>query len=276
VPIIPNTGTRRAVLRILYSFIILFFFYHAAEYMILFKNSSIGFIIIQLLFFIVAWNLGNWNNKTGLAFWGLPFTREIPGYILIGLPLGIILYAVPFLASLALGTERISTIPGITAGFIESLPFAFGVIFSSFSEDILTRGIVFRLFHKKVKNFWITVISATVYLLNHIYRLNDGTDKLLYIFLLGIVFIIPVLLTQNLWITGSMHWAGNTFFFITHSVIQTESIEGSFSPDFLFAIWIAICIPLVWFITRLFATRKILSMDNPVNQTSNPIKNEHA
>jgi membrane protease YdiL (CAAX protease family) len=271
-----NMDRQREVLKIVISFIILFLFYHAAEYMILFKNNSVGFIILQLLFFIAAWILGNWCKKAGLAFWGLPFIREIPGYILIGLPLGIILYAIPFLISLALGTEVIMKIPSLAAGFVQSLLFAFGVIFSSFSEDILARGIVFRLLHKKVKNIWITIISATVYLLNHIYRLNDGADTLLYIFLLGVVFIVPVFFTRNLWLTGSMHWAGNTFFFITHSVIQTESIEGTFSPNYLFAIWIAIYVPVVWYITRFFATRKVLSIDNPINQTSNSKKHDPA
>ncbi len=152
----------------------------------------------------------------------------------------------------------VSHIPGMAAGIYASLPFAFGVLFSSLSEDILTRGIVFRLFHKKVKNSWIALISATVYLLNHIYRLNDGRDKLLYIFLLGIVFIIPVFFTQNLWVTGSMHWAGNTFFFITHSVIRTEAPDGILSPDILFALWIALYIPLVWYIIRKIAPRKII------------------
>jgi membrane protease YdiL (CAAX protease family) len=274
VQIMPDMDKRRDILKILFSFIILFFLYHAAEYMILFKNNGSGFIIFQLIFFIVAWILGNWNRKTGLAFWGLPFTKEVTGYILIGLPLGVILYAIPFLISLALGIELISYIPGIADGFITSLPFASGVIFSSFSEDILTRGIVFRLLNNKVKNIWITIVSATVYLLNHIYRLNDGTDKLVYIFLLGIVLIIPVFLTQNLWITGFMHWAGNTFFFITHSVILTKNIEGSFPPDFLFAIWIALYIPVVWYVTRIFANRKMLPENNPITPSYNNKKND--
>lgn len=260
---------QRAVLKILLSFIILFLLYHAAEYMILFKSNNLGFFIFQLVFFIVAWILGNWNTKTGLAFWGLPFTREIPRYILMGVPLGIILYAVPFLISLALGTETISKMPGIADGIIRTLPFAFGVIFSSFSEDILTRGVVFRLLNNKVRKVWIALISATVYLLNHIYRLNDGTDKLLYIYLLGIIFIIPVFFAQNLWITGSMHWAGNTFFFVMHNVVQTESIDGRLSPDFLFAIWIAAYIPVVWYISRLFTPRKVLPDFNPTNPSHN-------
>jgi membrane protease YdiL (CAAX protease family) len=255
--IMPKKDSGNEVLKIVISFIILFFFYHAAEYMILFKSSGYGFILLQLFFFVAAWILGNWNNKNGLAFWGLPFTRNILRYVLIGIPLGLILYAVPFLISLYLRVELVSYIPGLTAGIYATLPFTLGVFFSSLSEDILTRGIVFRLFHKKIKNSWIALISATVYLLNHIYRLNDGTGKLLYIFLLGIVFIIPVFFAQNLWITGMMHWAGNTFFFVTHSVIRTETPEGILSPDILFALWIAVYIPIVWYINRKIVIRKI-------------------
>lgn len=269
-----NNETRRELWKILISFIILFFFYHAAEYMILFKNNTAGFFIFQLLFFMAAWLLGNWTRRSGLACWGLPFTRRIPKYILIGLPLGILLYAVPFLVSLGNGTEQVTYVPAVTAIFTGSLPFAFGVIFSSFSEDILTRGIVFRLLNNRIKNIPVIIISAAVYLLNHIYRLNDGSDKLLYIFLLGILLIIPVFFSQNLWITGTMHWAGNTFFYITHNVILTQTMDDKLSPDFLFAIWIAVYIPLVIYIFRIFKTRKVLPDFKPMNPSTNNSQND--
>jgi uncharacterized protein len=244
----------RDILKILISFVVLFALYHLAEFMLLFKNSISGFFVFQFLFFLSAWILGNWNQKNGFDFWALSFSKLKTKYVIIGIVLGIILYGIPYIISLSLGIEFISKIPIWTDILKASIPFAFGVIFSSFSEDILTRATVFRLFNNKIKTRWIVLISAMVYLLNHIYRLNDGFDTLSYLLLLGVLFIIPLIFTKNLWITGFMHWSGNTFFYVTHNVVQTENNLNYITPNQIFAIWILILIPIIWYFFRRFKT----------------------
>jgi uncharacterized protein len=245
------------IFKISVSFVVLFILYHSAEYMILFKNHIGGFFIFQFLFFLSAWILGNWNHKNGFGFWALSFPRLKTKHILTGIISGIILYAVPYLFSLSLGIEFISTIPPLAFILKASIPFSFGVIFSSFAEDILTRATVFRLLNNKIKTGWIILISSILYLLNHIYRLNEGLDTLCYIFLLGVLFIIPLVITNNLWITGFMHWAGNTFFFVSHNVIQTDSNLNYVTPNQVFIIWILILIPTIWYLLRKFKSRLI-------------------
>ncbi len=255
----PNVhSTKSNTLKIVLAFVILFALYHLAEYMIVFKNNVLGFFIFQLLFFLSAWLLGNWYNKSGLKSWGLPFSKRIFKNIFIGILLGVLLYAVPYVVSLALGIETIVNFPDITTLLKLGLPFALGVLFSSFSEDILTRGLVFTYFNKKISTLALILLSASIYLLNHIYRLADGMDTLLYLFLLGVIFIIPLVNTKNLWLTGSMHWAGNTFFFITHNVIQTETGNDFISANYLFSIWLVLFIPAIWFLSKY----KYLSNEN--------------
>ena len=229
---------------------LLFIIYHCAEYMIVFKNNPVDFFLFQGLFFILAWIFGNWYTQDGLTAWGMPFKRKAIKLILWGLATGIFLYGLPFAISLLFGVEQIIKIPNLKTIFNASLPFAIGVLFSSFSEDILTRGIVYKQFHKKVKPHWLAIGSALVYLLNHIYRLADGPESWSYIFLLGIILIIPVIITKNLWFTGAMHWSGNLFFYITHNVILTESQQGHISPNYLFAICLLIMIPIIWLFTK--------------------------
>ena len=235
-----------AIVKIIISFIILFVCYHLAEYMILFRNSPAGFFLFQILFFIVAYILGNWSNKTGLSYWGLPLTCKIYTYILIGAPLGILLYAIPFFLSLVFRIEIIKNIPALHIIMESTAPFIFGLVFSSFSEDILTRGIVYRLLNGKLKNIWIVLISSLIFLSNHIYRLNDGYDTLLYLFFLGVVLTIPLFFTKNIWVTGFMHWAGNSFFYVTHNVFQTDNGLSPIKPNLFFAFWIILYIPMVW------------------------------
>lgn len=243
------------IIKISISFVVLFVLYHAAEYMILFKNSTIGFLLFQFLFFLSAWLLGNWNQRNGLGCWGLSFAKLRIKHLLVGVILGLLLYAVPFIISVTFGIESIKEIPSLINILKTGAPFAFGVFFSSFSEDILTRGTVFRLLQGKTKTAWIIILSAFIYLLNHIYRLNDGMDTLAYLFLLGVLFIIPLLTTKSLWITGFMHWAGNTFFFITHNVIQTENTPDSISPNLIFVLWITVLIPTVWYFFGRFKSK---------------------
>ena len=230
------------------SFVVLFILYHSAEYAVVFKNNVALFFIFQFLFFLSAWILGNWIGKNGLGFYGLSLSAFRVKYFLIGIISGVVLYAVPFIVSLSLGIESMTNIPHWIDIVKSSIPFSFGVWFTSFSEDVLTRGTVFGLFNKKLKNVGIILISALLYLLNHIYRINDGFETVSYIFLLGVLFIIPVVITQNLWITGFMHWSGNTFFYITHNIIQTDSQTSFLTPNQIFSIWIMILIPIAYYL----------------------------
>ena len=218
--------------------------------MIVFLNDPVSFFLFQGLFFLLAWVLGNWYSNNGLAAWGLPFRARALGLFLWGIPMGIFLYGFSYTISLWAGVEYIIKIPDLNAIFTLSLPFAIGVLFSSFSEDILTRGIIFKHFHTTLKPHWLAIGSALVYLCNHIYRLSDGLESWSYIFMLGIVLIIPVLNTKNLWFTGAMHWAGNVFFYVTHNVIQTDTAEGIISPNYLFAVCLLLMTPIVYFLTK--------------------------
>ncbi|WP_417429814.1 type II CAAX prenyl endopeptidase Rce1 family protein [Halpernia sp.] len=253
-----NLKTRNfGALKIGVSFIVLFVLYHSAEYMILFKNNIFGFFGFQLLFFIAAWFLGNWNKMNGFTFWGLSFSKLKLKYFLIGIFLGLLLYGVPYLISLSIGAEFITNIPHWKDILKLSLPFAFGVMFSSFSEDVLTRATIYNLFNNKIKVIGIVLISSLVYLLNHIYRLNEGLETLSYIFFLGFLLIIPLILTKNLWITGFMHWSGNVFFYITHNVIQTESGTYFLTPNQIFLIWILILIPILYYLGSKYKEKLI-------------------
>lgn len=237
-------------LKIFFSFSLLFLLYHVAEYWIIFQNNVLLFFIFQILFFVAAFFLGNWYSRNGLATWRLTLSSKIAKRALAGIILGVLLYAIPFILALLLKIESISEIPPIAEIVKNSLPFAIGVFFTSFSEDILTRGLIFSHFRKKMKPVFLILFSASVYLLNHIYRLNDGFETLSYIFLLGIVFIIPLLNSKDLWITGFMHWAGNVFFYISHEVIKVEENSSVMSYNTLFSLTLLLMIPLVWMITK--------------------------
>jgi uncharacterized protein len=248
---------RKNNLQFFISFAILFILYHGAEYMIVFKNSIPGFFALQALFFVAAWILGKWYSANGLSAWGLLFNTKTIRNLFIGMIAGILIYGITFFLSIRLGIETIVSVPPTATIIKKSLPFVLGVFFSSLSEDVLTRGTIYAHYNTKVKPGFLVLLSASVYLFNHIYRLADGLEAWSYIFLLGIIFIIPLVLTKQLWLTAGMHWAGNSFFFISHSVVITGTGNSHFSSNYLFAIILAAFIPALYYgLKRNLTTEK--------------------
>ncbi len=246
--------------KIFFCFLILFLVYHIAEYWIMFHNNILLFFIFQFLFFALAFVLGHWYSGNGLTAWRLPFKPKIIRRALLGIVLGVLLYGIPFMLALILRIETIAETPSGLEILKNSLPFAFGVFLTSFSEDILTRGVLFAHFKGKIKPIFLVLFSALVYLLNHIYRWNDGFETWSYLFLLGIIFMIPLLHSKDLWTTGFMHWAGNVFFYISHEVILVRETSGALSYNVLFSITLILMIPVIWLVTR-----KTVSKENRIN-----------
>lgn len=105
----------------------------------------------------------------------------------------------------------------------------------SIAEDILTRGYLFGHLKFMKPLGWI-VLSAIIYVLNHIWRLNDGLAVLTYLFILGIVLAFTVTLTKSLWLAFGIHWGANIAFESSNSIIQTKTIVQHDGPTWLLAL----------------------------------------
>lgn len=238
----------KKALPVIIGFALLFIIYHAAEYMILFKKNAAGFLGFQILFFIAAWLIAKWQCKTGLSSWGLDTKKRWLMHLGLGMLMGLMLYGLTFLISLLSGAEKINTVPNIASAAAPFGLFVFGNFFSSFSEDVLTRGYVYKHLHGKIGNGFLGLLSALIYILNHIYRLNEGIETILYLFALGVVFVIPLLLTKRLWFTSGMHWAGNCFFYLTHELIKTGSSGKALSPNYILVLCILVVMPVNYYL----------------------------
>src|SRR5437660_10626929 len=96
------------VVKALTGFIVLFGLYHGAEYAILYKNSSWGFLGFQFLFFISAWLIGRWQFGTGLSSWGLDRRKYFLMHLLMGMVMGIPVYEIILLIIIITGAEVIA------------------------------------------------------------------------------------------------------------------------------------------------------------------------
>lgn len=238
------------LLKAITGFVLLFACYHAAEYMMLFQNSPTGFLGLSIIFLAAAGAIAKWQGFDGLSAWGLVFKKSARGQLGTGLLVGICIYTLYTVTSLFLDIDRIKEIPPVTVFISQFALFAFGTFFSSLSEDILTRGYLYRFFHKNTKPYLLVFISAALYVLNHIYRLTDGVAVLSYLFVIGIFLMLAMVRTGNIWLTLGLHWAGNIVYHTSNSVMHTVNGKGKFPGEILYIIFLLLLIPITWFISQ--------------------------
>lgn len=241
---------KMALLKALIGFITLFACYHAAEYMLLFRNDPTGFFILSIVFFILAWLLAKWQGFTGLSAWGMVMNKQGAKQLLSGLLVGGCIYTLYTLTVLWLDIDRIKEVPPLSVFISQFFLFAIGTFLSSLSEDVLTRGYVFRFLHGKMSAVVLIAFSSILYLLNHIYRLQEGPMFWSYILIIGIFLMLAMVRTGNIWLTLGLHWAGNIVYHSTHSILHTVRGQGKFSGDLMYLFFLLLLIPVTYFISK--------------------------
>ena len=238
------------MLKILAGFAILFTCYHAAEYMMLFQNSPVGFLLLSIFFFAVAWLVAKWHGMSGLSAWGIVLEKKAWKQLALGLLAGGIVYTLYFFTSLRLDIERIKEIPPAGIFISQFCLFTFGTFFSSLSEDVFIRGYLYKFLNGKINSYSLVALSSVVYLLNHIYRLTEGPGFWIYILIIGVFLMLALVRTGNIWLTLGLHWSGNIVYHTTNSIMHTEAGKGVFSGKLLYILFLLLLVPVTYFISK--------------------------
>lgn len=242
-------------LKIITGFLLLFACYHAAEYCMLFRNNPLDFLALSVLFFPVAFFIARWQGDKNLHGWGLSVKKTFPAFLLTGLLSGLVLSSLLFLTCLALKIEVVAFVPPMPQAISQAALLIFGCAFSSLTEDVLTRGYLYRHLKSRWSKPMLVLFSALVYALNHIHRLNEPV-YFLYVFVLGIQLVIPLLVTGNIWYTLGVHWAGNIVYHLTNNVLHTTSGSNPFPGIVVAIVFVVFSIPLHYFLGCRLAGRK--------------------
>lgn len=243
--------SQKAIFSFITGFLILFFVYHFPEFFSAFwimATFKIGFLVIA---FIVASVQGK-----GLSGYGLGFKSTWAANLLKGLLTGILFFALSVYISVKLGYEGVTEIASFKT-IINQLPMLLLMTaIPSIAEDILTRGYLYA--HLKfMKPLGWVVLSSVVYVLNHIWRLQDGPAVLTYLFILGVVLAVAVWVTKSLWLAFGIHWGANITFESTNSFVHTKTLVQHEGPTWLLA--------ASW--TLLLAILAILYLKRNLNKT---------
>lgn len=160
---------------------------------------------------LAAWPVGRWLGYRGYDAYALTGRHGM-----FWLAAGLLLAGLANLASLALGLGL-----GIFAwkggGAVDLSAFAPGTFVMaavstfvpSLAEDILTRGFWWRASGIRWTGPGFVAFTATVYTLNHIYRLANGPAEWLMLFSFGVAYASAMLRSGSLWSAVGLHWGWN-------------------------------------------------------------------
>ena len=97
---------------------------------------------------------------------------------------------------------------------------------------------------------WLIVISATVYVLNHIFRLTRP-DVLLYLFILGVLLMWCYVTTGTLWLTLGIHWGSNIAYQSFSNLVSFNSIKETGLENYILAACYAFAFLLVIILNKV-------------------------
>lgn len=216
---------------IITGFIILFFVYHFPEF---FQSFAIT-AVFKIGFLITAIFLSRLQGWKFLEGYGLSFTGKWLSLLVGGLLVGFISFSISILLSVGLKFEELINIQTFYF-FLKSLPITLLMtFFPSIAEDILTRGYLFGHLKSLKPILWI-LLSASIYVLNHIWRLNDDLSVISYLFLLGVVLSLTVDMTKSLWLALGIHWGSNIAFELSNAGLRLNNIGNTNASTWMLSI----------------------------------------
>ncbi|EJF09281.1 CPBP family intramembrane glutamic endopeptidase [Pontibacter sp. BAB1700] len=223
----------RSLLSCAAGFFLLFAIYHFPEFFTSFWIMA----LFKTGFIVAAFFLARAQGWTGLGGYGLSLKDKWLRQLLVGLLLGLTFFILSFYLSVLLGYESI--VPSITiTTFVGQVPMLLLMTaVPSVAEDILTRGYLYAHLEKYMKPVHWALLSALVYVLNHIWRLGDGAAVLSYLLLLGLVLAYAVIITKSLWLAFGIHWGANIAYESTRSLFSTTSASSDASTWILAGCW---------------------------------------
>lgn len=209
----PPSETSIAV-RAAIAFVVLFVLYQSAEGVgqrWLHSVSVQDALMVACV--VAAWPLSHWLGYRGYGAWAL----NAPPRGMAWLAGGLVVAFAAKAGALWLGhrhgiytpTTAATVVP--LAAWLATVPMLLVSTFvPSLAEDILTRGFWYRAARIRWR-FGVAFVgtSALIYVLNHIYRLDQGPTQWLMLFCFGLAYATALWRSGTLWAAVGLHWGWN-------------------------------------------------------------------
>ena len=234
------------------GFVILFLVYHLPEFLQNHYQKPLILVLElgMLLLTVISFYIGRRWHQNGFRIYGFYSFRKNWGNLIQGLIIGIFLAASANLLPVLLGWTRLSLHLNWGQILLQSLIFSIGTLLPSLAEDILTRGYL-RAFWPETRNMkWLILISAAVYVLNHIFRLTKP-DVMLYLFILGYLLMWCYVKTGTLWLTLGIHWGSNIAYQCFTNLVSFNPIKETGMENYILAASYSLGILLVLLLQKM-------------------------
>lgn len=218
------------------GFILLFLIYHLPGLFQYYLKQPLllFFELAMLVFVIAAFLIGRYWHANGLKLFGLyAFRRNWKNFV-FGLFLGILMASIANFIPVLLGWTTFTFSVDWTQVLLQTILIALGTLLPSLSEDILTRAYLKAFWPQQIDVKWLILLSALVFVLNHIFRLTKP-DVMLYLFILGILLMWCVVETGTLWLTLGIHWGGNMVYQFFSNLLHSQSLRETGLENYILA-----------------------------------------
>jgi len=179
----------------------------------------------------LAWLAGRLLGYRGLDAWYLGRSPRCWLLLAATFALAAGLKAAALGTGAMLGMFSIASTGKSAAMLASGAPFMlFATFVASISEDILTRGFVKRALPALGAQWLFIPVSATLYVLNHIYRLGNGPMEWLMLFCFGLAYAAALHYSGSLWPAVGLHWGWNFANQFADSALDVQRLSENASP----------------------------------------------
>lgn len=199
--------------RWLVAFAVLFVAYQAPEGLgaRLLHNGLLA-NLMMVAFLPIAWAVARWLQRGMGAAYALEWRARHGAWLLAGFVLALAMKVIALRVGLAAGiyTPGAPSAPSAPVAVIGTLAWlALSTFVPSIAEDILTRGFWARIPGWRWSGPGLVAFTATLYVLNHIYRLGNGPAEWLMLLCYGLAYGAALWRTGSLWSAVGLHWGWN-------------------------------------------------------------------
>jgi len=161
-------------------------------------------VIVVLASYIVLYRYYEKRRITELS------THNIGKYLLFGLLLGLLLPSLSIFVAYLRGEYIVLSISNITDVFLRdfTISIAFGILTAVF-EEVLFRGVLFRLIEEKLGSYIALIISSVFFGFLHLTNDSSALFAAVSISVTGIFLAVAYMNTRNLWFPIAIHFAFN-------------------------------------------------------------------
>jgi membrane protease YdiL (CAAX protease family) len=137
-------------------------------------------------------------------------THNIGKYLLFGLLLGLLVPSLSILVAYLRGEYIILSISNLTDIFLRDLTISIGFgIAGAVFEEVLFRGVLFRLIEEKLGSYIALIISSLIFGFLHLMNGNGSLFAGVAISIISIILTAAYMYTRNLWFPIAIHFAWN-------------------------------------------------------------------